>query len=390
MKLLLCCALALFVSQAIHAATYTLHTVHSGSVPSRVRIVNLSDAYGVVEIVGFDDQGEEYGPVELEIEANASVVLLTRELENGAPDKGLLDGLGDGSGQWQLQLTTELEIGAVSFKGGVLSDVLSEAEASSSDDELSPSFLWAHRVADRDPGIRISPGPLQKHGGYGNGIHELLSAYDWEPHQEVGGIELGWGTHKLSYTYSLWLEYGSISNLKVLTRYGGRLDYAAFAVQHGMINGQPLGNAYVIGTRLGCYPSPLGTEGYWIGLPPEGTQWSGAAVMVTPTGQFGHGKVDFTLGQTIVHEYENDLDKLYVTLVHVEGSIVDAKTGDPLQEMNFHAVFRKFDSYEQVPTFGEIVLYGHSCSELAGWREMDGYYSAFGARLVEADDIDEE
>ena len=127
MKMLLCCAFIFLFTHAVHAATYALHTVHSGSVPSRVRIVNLSDAYGVVEIVGFDDQGEEYGPVELEIEANASVVLLTRELENGAPDKGLLDGLGNGSGQWQLQLNTDLKLGAVSFKGGVLSDVLSRA-----------------------------------------------------------------------------------------------------------------------------------------------------------------------------------------------------------------------------------------------------------------------
>ena len=30
-------------------------------------------------------------------------------------------GLGDGSGQWQLELTTDLEIAAVAFKAGVLS-----------------------------------------------------------------------------------------------------------------------------------------------------------------------------------------------------------------------------------------------------------------------------
>ena len=130
------------------------------SVPSRIRIVNLSDTYGVVEIVGFDDQGEEYGPVELELEAHASVVLLTRELENGAPDKGLPDGLGDGSGQWQLELTTDLEIGAVSFKGGVLSEVLSSAELSS-DAALPSHFLRVNRLYDRQLSWRMSLGLLR-------------------------------------------------------------------------------------------------------------------------------------------------------------------------------------------------------------------------------------
>lgn len=88
--------LSLFLTLGIsaEAATYKLHTVHSGDVKGRVRITNLSDTYGLVEILGFDDQGEEYGPVELELEARASVVLFTSELEEGAPDKGLVDGLG--------------------------------------------------------------------------------------------------------------------------------------------------------------------------------------------------------------------------------------------------------------------------------------------------------
>ena len=93
----------LLASGHLYGATYRLHTVHSGDVYSRIRIVNLSDRYGIVEILGFDNQGQEYGRVELELEAHASAILLTRELENGSPDKGLLDGLGNGSGQWQLE-----------------------------------------------------------------------------------------------------------------------------------------------------------------------------------------------------------------------------------------------------------------------------------------------
>ena len=189
MKTSLYCVLILLMLHPVHAATYRLHTVHSGDVPSRVRITNLFDRYGVVEIVGFDDQGEEYGPVELEIEAHASVVLLTQELEDGAPDKGLLDGLGDGSGQWQLELRTDLEIGAVSFKGGVLSDPLSSAE-SSSDNGLPSRFLWAHQLVDRGLFVQASPNTSTRIRvlSYRGGQHELLSAYDWIPHQEVGAL----------------------------------------------------------------------------------------------------------------------------------------------------------------------------------------------------------
>lgn len=385
MKTFLSFALALLLLQPVHATTYTLHTVHSGSVPSRVRIVNLSDTYGVVEIVGFDDQGEEYGPVELEMEAHASIVLLTRELENGAPDKGLLDGLGDGSGQWQLELNTDLRLGAISFKSGVLSDVLSSAEAPT-EDGLSQRLLWAHQVADRRPSTRISPGPLQDHNGYRHGTHELLLAYDWEPHQEVEGIELGWSEHELSYTYNLWSQYGAISDLQVLTRYGGRLDYTAFAVMHGKINGQPLVHAYFTGNRLGCFEhesAPIDT-GYGLSLPPEGTRWSGAAVVVTAEGAFGYGSVEFILGET--YSAGNDFDTLHATYVHVDTSTVHVDTGEELLVWHGNVIFRKHDPSEQLYTAGDFGLYGHSCSELAGWLESDGNRWAFGARRVETVD----
>ena len=259
---LLCCALALLIFQSVHATTYTLHTVHSGSVPSRVRIVNLSDAHGVVEIVGFDDQGEEYGPVELDIEAHASVVLLTRELENGAPDKGLMDGLGDGSGQWQLELTTDLEIGAVSFKGGVLSDVMSSAEEAGG--SLSEHFKWAHKLADK----HVSLAPFLSGHTQGRGEHELLSAYSWEPLDEVDGVTIGEGDYEHPHTVDAW------------RRLGGRLEYSFFAVQYGMLDGVPSAHAYTTGRPSRCQ------------RPPDNAKYVGAAVFVSEQGQFGYGVVD--------------------------------------------------------------------------------------------------
>ena len=221
----------LLASGHLYGATYRLHTVHSGDVYSRIRIVNLSDRYGIVEILGFDNQGQEYGRVELELEAHASAILLTRELENGSPDKGLLDGLGNGSGQWQLELTTELEIGAVSFKTGVLSDVLSSAVLEQADQNLSPHFLWAHKLADKG----LSPPGFEDMHFSDRGNHELLSAHSWEPLDEVQEVVIGEGDYEQPRTTEAW------------RRLGGRLNYSFFAVQRGLLDGELGVHAYSVG-----------------------------------------------------------------------------------------------------------------------------------------------
>ena len=292
MKALLCYAFALLIFQVAHAATYTLHTVHSGTVSSRVRIVNLSDHYGVVEITGFDDQGEEYGPIELEMEAHASAVLLTRELENGAPDKGLLDGLGDGSGQWQLELDTDLEIAAVSFKSGVLSDVLSSAEPEQANGNLPEHFRWAHKLADKG----LSLLGIDRHSAEGRATHELLSAYSWEPLDEVHDVIIGEGDYEHPRTLDAW------------KRFGGRLEYSFFAVHYGLLDGAPRAHAYTAGRRSDCQ------------RPPENAKYIGAAVFVSEQGQFGYGVVnietdtDYAAADGITtltsHQFQRALDAL--------------------------------------------------------------------------------
>ena len=295
MKTSLYCVLILLMLHPVHAATYRLHTAHSGDVPSRVRIVNLSDHYGVVEIVGFDDQGEEYGPVELDIEAHASVVLLTQELEDGAPDKGLLDGLGDGSGQWQLELSTALEIGAVSFKSGVLSDVLSHTEPK--DGNLPEHFRWAHKLVDKGLSTSGVDG-----NNRGKGAHELLSAYSWEPLDEVHGVTVGEGDYEHPSTLDAW------------KRLGGRLEYSFFAVHYGMLDGAPRAQGYTAGHRSECR------------RPPEDAKYVGAAVFVSEQGQFGYGVVnietdtDYAAADDIktltAHEFQMALQTLDVRFPH--------------------------------------------------------------------------
>ena len=69
-----------------------------------IRIINHSDEPGTVEIVGIDDAGMRYGPVELSIGARETKHLNSADIENGSDAKGLPDGLGDGEGDWRLLL----------------------------------------------------------------------------------------------------------------------------------------------------------------------------------------------------------------------------------------------------------------------------------------------
>ena len=80
-----------------------------------VRIINHSKRSGTVVIHGVDGAGTRYGPATLTLEANKSVHLDSAELEDGSPSKGLLGGLGEGTGNWRLELTTELDIEPLAY-----------------------------------------------------------------------------------------------------------------------------------------------------------------------------------------------------------------------------------------------------------------------------------
>ena len=69
---------------------------------SVLRLVNTADGAIAVIIRGFDDSGEERGPVAVTINANAAVYLTSRQLEDM--------GLGDGDGKWRLRVTATAEV----------------------------------------------------------------------------------------------------------------------------------------------------------------------------------------------------------------------------------------------------------------------------------------
>lgn len=84
---------------------------------SLLRIINDSDREGRVQITGWDDTGEEYGPRTLHLRPRQSVNLTASQLEAG--DRGAFPvGLGNGEGWWRLELESSLE-----FRAGVWSRI---------------------------------------------------------------------------------------------------------------------------------------------------------------------------------------------------------------------------------------------------------------------------
>ena len=72
------------------------------------RIINRSDRAGTVRIYGTDDIGQRRGPIMLRLEPNEARHFSSRDLEDG--NAGLSDGLGNGVGDWRLELVSELDI----------------------------------------------------------------------------------------------------------------------------------------------------------------------------------------------------------------------------------------------------------------------------------------
>ena len=86
--------------------------------PERVgfaRVINHSNRPGTVRIVGIDDAGMEYGPIDLSVDARASVQFNSHDLETGNPSKGLSGKLGDREGDWRLHLDSDLDIELLSY-----------------------------------------------------------------------------------------------------------------------------------------------------------------------------------------------------------------------------------------------------------------------------------
>ena len=80
-----------------------------------VRIINHSNRAGDVKITAIDDRGRRFGPVTLSLRARSAKHLSSQDLENGNPGKGLSGRLGNGYGNWWLEVATDLEIEQLAY-----------------------------------------------------------------------------------------------------------------------------------------------------------------------------------------------------------------------------------------------------------------------------------
>lgn len=72
---------------------------------SSLRIVEYDDVETDVRILGFDDDGDVYGPVGLTVPASGTRTVTSQQLEAGGD--GIRDSLGDGIGKWRLVVLTD-------------------------------------------------------------------------------------------------------------------------------------------------------------------------------------------------------------------------------------------------------------------------------------------
>ena len=79
------------------------------------RVINDSERAGTVRVFAYDDAGARRGPLELSIGAGEVAQFNSEDLELGNAAKGLSGSTGDGEGDWRLELTSDLDIEALSY-----------------------------------------------------------------------------------------------------------------------------------------------------------------------------------------------------------------------------------------------------------------------------------
>ena len=110
-----------------------------------LRVINLTDTSGEVLIFAVDDDDRRQGLVSLTLEAGASAHLNSEDLEDGNTDKGLFGSTGAGTGDWRLELSSDLDIEVLSYvrtDDGFVTEI----------HDIAPRQGNYHRIAVFNPG----------------------------------------------------------------------------------------------------------------------------------------------------------------------------------------------------------------------------------------------
>ena len=117
-KLLVIAILLAQVQTAFAQQSHDIPLVTAASNSSQqgfVRIINHSNRSGTVRIHAIDDTGRRFGPVSLSLNAKQSRQFNSGDLERGNSRVGLSRGVGDGTGNWRLELNTALDIEPLAY-----------------------------------------------------------------------------------------------------------------------------------------------------------------------------------------------------------------------------------------------------------------------------------
>ena len=91
-----------------------------------MRVINRSEQAGTVTIRAIDDTGWRSGPVSLSLDPLQTKHLSSSDLEEGNVSIGLSAGVGDGTGHWRLELSSDVSIEPVAYArsaDGFLADI---------------------------------------------------------------------------------------------------------------------------------------------------------------------------------------------------------------------------------------------------------------------------
>ena len=136
-------------AQTTHTLPLVLPHLCGGCNNGLVRIGNRVDRSGTVRIHAIDDEGVRFGPVDLSLDAHEAVTFNSRDLEEGNASKGLPVGVGDGEGNWRLELQTDLDVAFSAYvrtSHGVVRGM----------QDVAPSVALTHRVLWFNPGSNRS------------------------------------------------------------------------------------------------------------------------------------------------------------------------------------------------------------------------------------------
>ena len=167
---------------------------------SRLRLINPGDADATVTIYGIDDRGTRSADVQAMVPAGAARTYSAAQLENGAD--GLTDSMGSGSGKWQLVVTSDEPIHAMSLLHSPTGHLTNLSTVPEHDTDV-------HAVPMFPPNLDNGPQGFVRVINLGDAAGEVtIAAYDDEG-KAYGSLALALEANETLHFNSVDLEEGN-------------------------------------------------------------------------------------------------------------------------------------------------------------------------------------